>query len=284
MLDTLKPDAVGGVEVNGNRASPAIECAKRGIPLLSDKPLVTHLKELTKLERIASRNPDWLCSVAFSLRYSEEGQTIKSLLEKKHLGEIASFYGCRNYKLGTGRPAWMFDHQQYGGIIADIGSHDIDLIRWFFATEVIEATCISRNVRFKEHPDFRDSVQIFLRCDTGITALLDINWVAPDCQPGHERFTRIIGSAGILEHQEQTQNLFSLVTNDKRKQNIPAIESSRTVVGDFFDYCLGKPVVPLVTTPESFQSTRTALLVQQAADQNKTVKIMPPGKKKRIRK
>jgi len=150
--------------------------------------------------------------------------------------------------------------EKYGGIITDIGSHDIDLIRWFFHTEILDNKGVGRNVRTHEHPDFSDSVQAFMKCKNGMTAFLDVNWLAPDKQPGHERTTIITGSRGILRH-ENTK--FTLVNDENETQNITPVKTEDSAVKQFFDYCTGKSRNVLITTSESLKSTRASLEIQR---------------------
>lgn len=260
LLDKIQPDAAGCAEINGARGPIAIECARRGIHILADKPLVTKLEELNEIEKIAHENASWLCMIAFTLRFAEEGLTIKNIIDKDMIGIPASFYGCRTYKLGNNRPQWMFDKESYGGIMADIGSHDIDLIRWFFNTEIIKSHSIGRNIRTIKYLDFQDSVQTFMQCANGLSAFLDVNWLAPDKQTGHDRTTIITGSKGILRHDNEK---LTLINNGNELQILSPIKTDDSAVKQFFDYCTGKNRRILITTSESLKSARSSLEIQK---------------------
>lgn len=270
MLDAIRPEAAASIEIFDKRLEPAIECARRGIHLLADKPVAIRLDELDALEQAAAENPAWLLSAMFTTRFSAEGQTLKKVLDQGIIGKPAAVLACRTCKLGQRRPAWFFERTRYGGILADMGVHDIDLFRWLLGAEIVEVAASSRNVRFNQYPGFSDSAQALLRFSNGVTALLDVNWLGPDAQDGHDSSTILTGSKGVLEHKNDR---FTLITNDEKQHDIAVVAPQRSVFGEFVGYCLGKVAFPMIGNAESFRSTRTALLVQQAADENTTLNL-----------
>ena len=49
------------------------------------------------------------------------------LIEQGAIGKVVQVMGTGPHRLNAGgRPDWFFNHQQYGGILCDIGSHQIE--------------------------------------------------------------------------------------------------------------------------------------------------------------
>ncbi len=66
------------------------------------------------------------------------------------------------------RPAWFWEDVQYGGILCDIGSHQID--QFLFYTGSTKAEIVAAqvaNVRHPDHPHFLDVGDMMLKGDKG---------------------------------------------------------------------------------------------------------------------
>ena len=99
------------------------------------------------------------------------------------------------------RPAWFFDKTAYGGIITDIGSHQVEQFLTY-------AGCDDARVNFARvenfsHPDrpgLEDFGEYSLTGDNGASFYSRVDWYTPDGMPvwGDGR-TFVMGSSGSLE-------------------------------------------------------------------------------------
>ncbi len=81
---------------------------------------------------------------------------------------------------GGGRPEWFWNPEQAGGILSDIGSHQVDQFLYFTGStqaEVVESQVA--NVRHPDHPKFQDFGDMVLRGDRGF-GYVRLDWFTPD--------------------------------------------------------------------------------------------------------
>jgi predicted dehydrogenase len=119
---------------------------------------------------------------------------------------------------GGGRPDWFWKPGQYGGILCDIGSHQVDQFLFYTGSkqaEVVESQIA--NVRHPDHPKFQDFGDMVLRGDRGL-GYVRLDWFTPDGLGtwGDGRLF-ILGTDGYIEARKYTNvavskqgnNLFS---------------------------------------------------------------------------
>jgi predicted dehydrogenase len=106
---------------------------------------------------------------------------------------------------GTGRPEWFWDPQSYGGILCDIGSHQVD--QFLYYTGSTEAEVVASQVANVNHPDrpkFQDFGDMMLRGDRGL-GYVRLDWFTPDGLGtwGDGRLF-VLGTEGYMEVRKYT--------------------------------------------------------------------------------
>ena len=80
---------------------------------------------------------------------------------------------------GAGRPDWFWDPARNGGILADIGSHQVN--QFLFYTGSTQAEVVASqvsNVRHSDHPLFQDFGDMMLRGNHGF-GYVRLDWFTP---------------------------------------------------------------------------------------------------------
>jgi predicted dehydrogenase len=98
------------------------------------------------------------------------------------------------------RPDWFFRKAQYGGILCDIASHQVDQFLYFTGSTSAEVTASQvANYKFPQFPELEDFGEMLLRGDGG-TGYIRVDWYTPDGLPtwGDGRLT-ILGTEGYIE-------------------------------------------------------------------------------------
>ena len=112
--------------------------------------------------------------------------------------------GPHRQNLAT-RPGWFFDRDRFGGILCDIGSHQIDQFLWFTGAQDATIThAMVENSTMPDHPGFQDYGEILLTSETG-HGFIRIDWFTPDALPtwGDGRLF-IQGTEGFVELRKYT--------------------------------------------------------------------------------
>jgi predicted dehydrogenase len=194
-------DVIVIAAVPSERAGLAIEAMRHGKDVMVDKPGVTRLTQLAELER-AVRETGRIFSICFSERFVVPATEVAGrLIAEGAIGRVVQTLGLGPHRLNRPlRPDWFFDPQRYGGILADIASHQIDQFLHFTgAADARIVTSAIGNFANPDTPAFQDFGEILLRSDQA-TGYIRVDWFTADglATWGDGRLT-ILGTEGTIE-------------------------------------------------------------------------------------
>ena len=206
ILEDPSIDMVLIAAVPADRAALAIEAMEAGKDVMVDKPGCTTLDQLAALREVQARTGR-IWTVNFSERFEVPAVTkAEELVFGGAIGRVIQTVGLGPHKqnLRT-RPAWFFERERFGGILCDIGSHQIDQFLHFTgsdAAEVVHAHV--ENTTMPDRPGFQDYGEMVLKSDRG-HGFVRVDWFTPDGLPtwGDGRFF-ILGTDGTIELRKYT--------------------------------------------------------------------------------
>ncbi len=254
-------------DVNAKRPEKIIRALRAGLDVITDKPMATNFDDLEAIEQALRECPDRKLFLLLTERYTALVETAKKLIDGGEIGRVVSMVLQRPHRLNEPkRPAWMFESRLYGGIINDIGVHDIDLARWFAGCEVEEVVAaFTANRANPAHTDFEDCGQCLLRMADGSAAYVHVNWMTPDAFPAHgeTRFV-ITGTEGQLELDVATNTLTAY--NNKKKPHKVKLAEPEVSCGEDALRAFSDPAYkPRITSMDAVMATRVALTAQALA-------------------
>ena len=189
-----------------DRANLSIDALKAGKDVMVDKPGCTTLDQLHELKKTVKETRK-IWSVNFSERFHVAAVAkAEELVSEDKIGKVKQTIGTGPHRQGNyERPKWFYDRQSYGGIITDIGSHQIHQFLVF--TNSIEAKinhALVENTTKKELPGFQDFGEVNLTGDGG-HGYIRLDWFTPDALPtwGDGRLL-ILGDKGFIEIRKYT--------------------------------------------------------------------------------
>jgi predicted dehydrogenase len=183
------------------RAEIALEAMRHGKDVMVDKPGVITEAQLADLVHLqAETGRIW--SVNFSERFEVRAMTrAAELIQAGAIGRVVQTVGFGPHRLNRHlRPDWFFRPAEAGGILADIGSHQIDQFLHFTGSEDAEiAASAVANYANPSDPEFEDFGEILLRSERA-NGYVRVDWYTPDGLPtwGDGRCT-ILGTDGYIE-------------------------------------------------------------------------------------
>ena len=201
--------------VPADRAAFAIEAMQAGKDVMVDKPGCTTLDQLDRI-RAVQKETGRIWTVNFSERFEVPAVTrAEELVFGGAIGRVIQTVGLGPHKqnLKT-RPDWFFQRERYGGILCDIGSHQIDQFLHFTGSDTAEvAHALVENTTMPDHPGFQDFGEMVLRSDHG-HAYIRVDWFTPGGLPtwGDGRLF-IQGTEGQIELRKYTDIGRPHVTN-----------------------------------------------------------------------
>ena len=264
MLAQESLDAVGVIAVNNEKANIIVNSLDAGLDVIADKPLCTRLDDLDEIEAAWRRSGKRL-SMLLDKRYYAPTLAAKALLEDGELGDLALAWASGPHRLRREtRPAWMFRHATYGGILNDLCIHDVDLLLWLSGARGGEVQGLAGNRAHPDLPEFEDYGQLLLRTNDGLLATCEAHWLSPEAAPYHGDYRMVLtGTEGTAELRWVQDEL--LVATNTRPPGIRPMPTAGSVAGDFFDAILAGRE-PGVRGEEVITATRVALLAQVSAN------------------
>ena len=194
-------DLIACAAINSQRGALAVDALSHGKHFFVDKPPLTDLHQLEPLRRVVEKS-----GRLFFVYYSERlgnpfDHQARQIYQQGGIGELVHLMGLGPHKLNAGsRPEWFFDPLQYGGVLNDLLSHQVDWFCWFTNEKIKQFS--SRVGRFGAAPgkNFDDFGDVTVTAESGITGYFRADWFTPEKNPvwGDVRGL-IVGTRGTME-------------------------------------------------------------------------------------
>jgi predicted dehydrogenase len=189
----------------------AIAALDAGKHVLCEKPMAIDAFEAAQMVTASEQHPDRLAWIDHELRYEPNRRRARELIRSSAIGELRHIeLGLKPYLRGDGRPQtsdapwnWWFDASRGGGVLGAVGSHLIDLCRFWTGDEVTYvAGLVETFVKQRKdetgvvHPVTADDyASCVLRTGSGVIATITLSTVA---HHGSGHVGQVTGSEGTL--------------------------------------------------------------------------------------
>jgi len=193
---------IASAGIPSDRGPLGLEVLDHGKDYFSDKPPFTTQAQVAKARsKVIETGRKWF--VYYSERLHVEAAVYaEQLLKQGAIGDIVSIRGWGPHRLAAkSRPDWFFNKEKYGGILVDIGSHQLEQILQFSGAE--DATLVSSrvgNLYHREYPGLEDFGDACFTASNGVPCYFSLDWYTPDGLGtwGDGRMF-IVGTEGYLE-------------------------------------------------------------------------------------
>lgn len=229
ILEDPEIKLVAAAAVPNLRSELGNRVMRAGKDYFTDKTGFTTTAQLEETKRVAAETGRkyW---VYFSERLHVEGAVLAGqLIKEGKIGRVLQVTGFGPHRLDKEkRPEWFFKKEQYGGILADIGSHQIEQFLYFTGNEdakVIHSKVANYNN--PETPELEDYGDATLVGENGATFFFKVDWFTPDgLGTWGDGRTFITGTEGTIEIRkyinvatEETGDHIFLVTKDSEEHH-----------------------------------------------------------------
>ena len=167
-----------------------------------DKCPFTTLEQLDEARKVHSETKRRYMVYYGERLHNEGGVFTGQLVHDGVIGKVVQVLGLGPHRLNPkSRPDWFFKKEQYGGIITDIGSHQVEQFLYYAnakSAKVLHSKV--GNFNNPEYPELEDFGDATLLSDTGVTNYFRIDWFTPEALPmwGDGRLF-IVGTKGTIE-------------------------------------------------------------------------------------
>ena len=248
LLEDPEIDLILIADIPLKRGPLAVECMNAGKDVMLDKPGCTNFEQLEEIKKTIDKTKR-IFSIDFSERFEVPSVELASKLVKAgEIGDVVQTIGLGPHRLNIDtRPKWFFKNDQYGGILCDIASHQIDQFLFFTGSTSVEIVRSSvGNFANPSHSKFEDFGEILIHGDKG-QGYIRVDWYTPDALPnwGDGRLI-ILGTEGYIELRKYvdiagrkgTDHLF--LVNKQRCEYIDASKEPLTYFKNLFNDVLNR--------------------------------------------
>jgi predicted dehydrogenase len=226
ILDDPSLQLVLSSHIANERAGIGVRAMKRGKDFLADKPGVTTLEDLALVRRTVAET-----GRIYGIMYSERLEVPAAvhageLIRQGAIGKVIQTINIAPHQIQQGiaggdaggaskRPEWFWNDTQFGGILCDIGSHQIDQFLYYTGSTSAEVVASQvANVRHPNRPHFQDFGDMMLRGNQGF-GYVRLDWFTPDGLGtwGDGRLF-ILGTDGYIEIRKYTNVAVSQLDNN----------------------------------------------------------------------
>lgn len=193
---------VSAAAIPCDRGPLGVKVMEHGKDYFTDKTPFTTLEQLEHAKRAAAQTGRKY-SVYYSERLHVESAVFAGqLIRDGAIGRVVQVLGLGPHRLNASqRPDWFFKKAQYGGILCDIGSHQIEQFLYYSGcgnAEVLHSKVANYNC--KGYPELEDYGDATLVGDNGATNYFRVDWLTPNgLSTWGDGRTVVMGTNGYIE-------------------------------------------------------------------------------------
>jgi UDP-N-acetylglucosamine 3-dehydrogenase len=192
LIEEQKPDMISCCVPTSLHYKVGMELIERGLHVLMEKPITSTLEQGEALVELAESKHVTL-AVGHIERFNPAVMELRRRLREGMAGRI--------YKIHAQRLSTYPPRIQDAGVIIDLASHDIDLMRYLMNEEIVR---VYSETLQSINSDREDMFNGLLRFRSGTVGVLDVNWITPT----KIRRLTVTGSRGMFDCNLLSQELY----------------------------------------------------------------------------
>ncbi|MDR1317893.1 MAG: Gfo/Idh/MocA family oxidoreductase [Spirochaetales bacterium] len=182
ILESRRIKLVASACVPDGRAGLGIEVMEHGKDYFADKPPCTTLSQIDAA-RAKCAETGRKYAVYYSERLHVEAAVFaEKLIADGAVGRVVQVVNLAPHRINLSqRPEWFFHTERYGGIIVDLGCHQIEQFLFYSGSKTATLqSSQTANYNFKRYPDFEDFGSASFIGDSGAAGYMRVDWLTPD--------------------------------------------------------------------------------------------------------
>lgn len=263
--------------IPSERADIGIDVLRAGKHYFTDKAPFTTLEQLVRAKQ---------CVADTGLRYwvyyaerihNDAAWRAGELVASGAIGRVLQVLNIAPHRLNPGsRPEWFFKKSRYGGILTDIGSHQVEqFLTYANATDAQVNFARVENFNNPGYPELEDFGEFSMTADNGASFYSRVDWYTPDgLRTWGDGRTFILGTEGSIELRKYID-----ITGAAPSSTLLLVDAA----GEHREECLGQTGFPFfgqlildcingtelaMTQNHTFKAAELSLRAQQVAEQS----------------
>lgn len=195
-LEAVDIDAVCIATPTFTHRDLTITASRAGKHVLCEKPMTLSIADAQAMID-AVRRAGVVFQMGFMRRFDPEFVEAKAMIEQGAVGQVTF---VRSLTRGPGLPPpWAWDVAQSNGMLAEVNSHDFDVVRWLTGrdfTRVFAQVRTRKALHVREmHPEFYDVAAVLVECEGSVLGVID---GACPVDYGYDARAEVLGTEGLL--------------------------------------------------------------------------------------
>nr|WP_153736447.1 Gfo/Idh/MocA family oxidoreductase [Aquibacillus halophilus] len=265
---------VASANIPCDRGPLGLRVLDHGKHYFTDKPAFTKIEQIEKAKRkTVETGLKW--GIYYSERLHVESAIFAGqLIDEGAIGRVVQVIGTGPHRANVqNRPDWFFEPDSYGGILCDIGSHQIEqFLHYTGAKDAKVLHSKVANYKYKQYPKFEDYGDATLVADNGATFYFRVDWFTPDgLSTWGDGRALILGTDGYIEvrkyvdiGRDASSNHLYLVNHQGEKHFELSGKVGFPFFGDFILDCLNG-TENAMTQEHAFKAASLCIEAQEQA-------------------
>ncbi|MDR1932901.1 MAG: Gfo/Idh/MocA family oxidoreductase [Spirochaetales bacterium] len=182
VLESQRVKLVAGASVPDRRTDLGLAVMDHGKDYFTDKPPCISFAQIDAArKKVAETGKKY--AVYYSERIHNEAAVFaEKLLADGAIGRVVQVVNLAPHRISLAqRPEWFFQKERCGGIIVDIGCHQIEQFLFYTGSKTAALqSSQTANYKFKQYPDFEDFGAASFIGDSGASGYMRVDWLTPD--------------------------------------------------------------------------------------------------------
>lgn len=202
ILEDAGVHLVAAAAIPCNRSGIGIDVMRAGKDYFTDKSPFTILEQLQQVKQVVEETGRKYAVYYSERLHNEAAWRAGELISDGAIGKVLQVLNLAPHRLARdSRPDWFFDKQSYGGIITDIGSHQIEqFLSYADCRDAVINYARVCNYANSDRPGLEDFGELSLTGDNGSSFYMRVDWFTPEgLRTWGDGRTFVMGTDGTME-------------------------------------------------------------------------------------
>ena len=201
ILNDSEVKLIAGAAIPSDRCALGLRVMYAGKDYFTDKTPLTTLEQLEQAKQAVKVTGKKYAVYYAERLHNESAVYAGQLIKDGAIGRVIQVMGMGPHREGNVRLDWFYETEKFGGILCDIGSHQIEQFLYYTgATDAVIQNPRIANYTHKEHVNFQDFGDASLVGNNGATGYFRVDWFTPDgLGTWGDGRTFILGTEGFIE-------------------------------------------------------------------------------------
>ena len=265
---------VAAAAVTSERGPLGCRVMEGGRDYFTDKAPFTTLDQLDQAKAVVARTGRKYFVYYAERLHNESAMYATDLVQQGAVGRVIQVVNLAPHRLSEAtRPDWFFVREKFGGILCDIGSHQIEqFLAYSGSTDAVITQAAIGNFANKRHPEFEDFGEVSMIGSSGASGYARVDWFTPDgLGTWGDGRTFILGTAGTIElrkyvdvGRDQTSDHVYVIDGTGARHIPVSGKVGYRFFGEFIRDCLDR-TEKAMTQAHAFKAAELSLRAQLAA-------------------